>query len=89
MIRVMIANRKSNSALLPAKFLDEISKGKAPVLITENGQPKAYVLNVPTFEKLQARLRIMEGIARGEKAIQQGKTLSHQKAKQRLKKWLG
>jgi len=46
------------------------------------------VMNVPTFEKLQARLRIMEGIARGERAIQQGKSLSHQKAKQRLKKWL-
>jgi len=89
MIGVMMANRKSNSTCLPAKFLDEVSKGKAPILITEHGQPRAYVLNVPAFEMLQARLRIMEGIARGEKAIQQGRTLSHQKARQRLKRWLG
>ena len=46
-------------------------------------------MKVLTIEKLQVRFCIVDGIAQGEKAIQQGKTLSHQKAKQRLKKWLG
>jgi PHD/YefM family antitoxin component YafN of YafNO toxin-antitoxin module len=59
------------------------------VLITQHGIPTAYLVDVISFEALQNRLRILEGIARGEKAIQEGRTYSHTQAKRRLKRWLG
>jgi predicted transcriptional regulator len=36
----------------------------------------------------EKRLLILEGIARGERAIKEGNVLSHQDAKAKLAKWL-
>ncbi len=41
-----------------------------------------------TYELQMQRLQLMEGIARGEKAIQEGRTLSNEEAKKSLSRWL-
>jgi hypothetical protein len=33
-------------------------------------------------------MRLLEGIARGERAVQEGRISTHLQAKQRLKRWL-
>jgi hypothetical protein len=33
-------------------------------------------------------MQILEGIARGERAFQQGRAFSHEQAKKRMKRWL-
>ena len=78
------------SELLPggAKVLKEIKRQKTPVLITQNGRPAAYLMDVNTYQRLEKRMRILEGIARGETAILDGRTLSHSEAKRRMKRWL-
>jgi prevent-host-death family protein len=78
------------SDLLPAaaKVLKEMKRRKSPMLLTRAGKPAAYLIDVKTYNRLQKRMRILEGIARGEKAILEGRTLSHSEAKQRLKRWL-
>jgi len=43
---------------------------------------------VETYEKLGRRLAVLEGIARGERAIEQGRVLTHTEAKKRLARWL-
>ena len=70
------------------KILTQLVQDRSPVLITQHGIPTAYLVDVGTFEALQSRLRLLEGIARGERAIQEGRTLTHAQAKQRLKRWL-
>jgi prevent-host-death family protein len=70
------------------KILSELVKDQRPVLITQHGVPAAYLVDVVSFEALQNRLRILEGIARGERAIQEGRISTHVQAKQRLKRWL-
>ena len=70
------------------KILNQLARDHSPVLITQHGIPTAYLVDVSTFEALQNRLRILEGIARGERAIQEGRTSSHTQAKRRLKRWL-
>jgi len=70
------------------KILTELVHDQSPVLITQRGVPTAYLVDVVTFEALQSRLRLLEGIARGEKAIQEGRTVTHEQAKARLKRWL-
>jgi prevent-host-death family protein len=71
------------------QILAELAEDRTPVLITEHGKPAAYLVDVGTFENLQNRIRILEGIARGERAIQEGRTATHSKAKTRMKRWLG
>ena len=71
------------------KILAQLGKDKTPVLITEHGKPAAYLVDVGTFENLQNRMRILEGIARGEKAIQEGRVLTHTQVKRKMLRWLG
>ena len=70
------------------KILADLRKSKEPVLITEHGQPSAYLIDVDDYEMMQSRIKILEGIARGESAIREGRTLSNSKAKEKMSRWL-
>jgi prevent-host-death family protein len=70
------------------ELLDEIERSREPILITQHGLPSAYLVDVESYELLLRRMKLLEGIARGEKAIEEGRTLSHAQAKQRLARWL-
>ena len=70
------------------KILAELHQTKDPVLVTEHGKPSAYLVDVDSFEQMQERMEILEGIARGELAILEKRTISHKQAKQRMDKWL-
>ena len=70
------------------KILAELHTSKEPVLITEHGQPSAYLVDVEDYEFMQQRMTILEGITRGEQAIRNGDTLSNQEAKEKMSKWL-
>ena len=70
------------------RILREVREEKAPVLITEHGRPSAYIVDVESYERERERVKLLEGLARGEEAIRSGRTLNQAKAKKRLKKWL-
>ena len=70
------------------EILNQLEKDREPILITQHGVPSAYLVDVETFESLQRRMKLLEGIARGEKAIEEGRTLTHRQAKQRMARWL-
>ena len=67
-----------------AKILNALETNREPILITQHGVPSAYLVDVETFETLQRLMRLPEGLARGEKAIEEGRSLTHQQAKQRM-----
>ena len=64
----LVTSLKRQATRIIAKLEDD----KDPILITEHGRPAAYLLAVHTFENMQTRMKILEGIARGERAIQEG-----------------
>ncbi len=70
------------------KILAELHKSKEPILITEHGQPSAYLVDVDDDELMQARMRLLEGLSRGERAIYEGRTLSQSDAKKAMARWL-
>ena len=70
------------------KLLAEIEQDKEPILITQHGLPSAYLVDCETFELQQKRLAILEGIARGEMAVADGRVVEHDQAKARLSRWL-
>lgn len=70
------------------ELLAELGRDKKPILITQHGLPSAYLVDVESFERLQFRMNVLEGIARGERAIEEGRTLTHDEAKAKLSRWL-
>jgi prevent-host-death family protein len=70
------------------ELLSELSRDKEPILITQHGLPSAYLVDVESFENLKGRIKLLEGIARGERAVEDGRTLSHEEAKSRMSRWL-
>ncbi len=70
------------------KILAELHSSKEPVLITEHGVPSAYLVDVDDYELMVGRMKVLEGIAKGERAILEGRTFSQAQAKEKLKKWL-
>ena len=70
------------------KILAELHKTKEPVLITEHGKPSAYLVDVNDYELTQNRMKILEGIARGETAVMEDRTFTQKEARTKMSKWL-
>ncbi|MCP5170223.1 MAG: type II toxin-antitoxin system Phd/YefM family antitoxin [Hahellaceae bacterium] len=70
------------------KLLAELHESKEPILITEHGQPSAYLLDVADYELMLERMKILEGIAKGEQAIRDGRTMNMDQAREKMSKWL-
>jgi prevent-host-death family protein len=68
--------------------ISQLASDQEPVLITQHGLPAAYLIDVKMYEGMQNRLTLLEGIARGEKAILEKRVLCHKEAKQRMARWL-
>lgn len=70
------------------QILSDLHRSGEPVLITEHGKPSAYLVDVDSYEFMQNRMGILEGIYRGERALLENRTCSHNDAKKRMNKWL-
>ena len=70
------------------ELLAELERDRQPILITQNGLPSAYLVDVETFEALQQRMAVLEGIARGEMAVAENRVVPHVEARKRMSRWL-
>ena len=70
------------------ELLDQLQADREPVLITQHGVPSAYLIDVESYDTLQRRVAVLEGIARGERAVDQGRVVTHARARVRLARWL-
>ena len=70
------------------KLLAELHESKESILITEHGQPSAYLLDVADYELMLNRMNILEGLAKGEQAVREGRTFDNEQAKKKMDKWL-
>jgi len=70
------------------RIIEDLRTQKAPIMITEHGKPAAYLIDVESFESNEKRMKLLEGLARGEKAFSEGRVLSHLEAKKKMSRWL-
>ena len=80
----LVTNRKRHAT----KILSGLQCNKEPILITEHGQPSAYLIDVEDYEYMQNRLALLEAIALGEKDIAEGKVHTQDEVETKLDKWL-
>jgi prevent-host-death family protein len=70
------------------ELLSDLERDKEPILITQHGLPSAYLVDVESYEFMQQRMVLLEGIARGEMAVAEGRVVTHAQAKVRMARWL-
>ncbi|QOW24028.1 type II toxin-antitoxin system prevent-host-death family antitoxin [Lysobacter sp. H23M47] len=70
------------------ELLSDIERDKEPILITQHGLPSAYLVDVESYQLMQQRMAVLEGIARGEQAIAESRVVTHAQARKRLARWL-
>lgn len=70
------------------ELISEVSVAQEPLLITQQGLPVAYLVDVKSYELMESRIEFLEGIAKGEKAISEGRVIFHPEAKTRMARWL-
>ena len=70
------------------ELLSDLERDREPILITQHGLPSAYLVDVESYELLQQRMTVLEGIARGEMAVAEGRVVTHAQAKARMARWL-
>jgi len=69
------------------ELLDDLARDKEPILITQHGVPSAVLLDIESYEAQRRRMEILEGIARGERALAEGRTFTHAQVKSHFAKW--
>lgn len=70
------------------KILADLHESKEAILITEHGQPSAYLVDVQDYEFMQRRLALLEALSKGERAVLEKRTVSQPQARERMQKWL-
>lgn len=58
------------------------------LVLYDTAKSVLIIIDLDDYQFMQNRLAILEGIARGERAISEGKALSHDEAKDKISKWL-
>ena len=70
------------------QIIAKLQKGQGPILITQYGKPDAYLVDVRSYDELNRRLSVIEGIALGEQAFREGRVHTLAAARRRLSRWL-
>jgi len=75
---------KSNTADL----LEQINETHRPVIITQNGEPKAVLQDPQSYENMRQALGMLKLISLGEEDIKKGKATSQEKVFKKLESTL-
>ena len=71
-----------------ADLLEQINETHRPVIITQNGEPKAVLQDPQSYEDMRNALGILKLISQGEENIKKGKTIPQEKVFKKIEKIL-
>jgi prevent-host-death family protein len=57
-----------------AELLDRIAEEREPIVITQNGEARAVLMDVHSYEESQETMALLKILAIGEKQVEQGHT---------------
>ncbi len=61
-----------------AELLAQLNETHRPVIITQNGEPKAVIQDAESYEKMVNSLNLMKILSHSEKDIQKGNTIKQE-----------
>jgi prevent-host-death family protein len=68
-----------------ADLIRELGENGEPLIITQNGEAKAVMQDVATYEQTQETLALLKILALGRRQVQEGKTVPAEAAFRRLR----
>jgi prevent-host-death family protein len=72
-----------------AELVADVNKRRSPIVITQNGEPRAVVMDIESYEKIQDALVLLKIIAQSEDARRRKRWLSQEQMKEELRKRFG
>ena len=69
------------------EIIADLRADRHPVIITERGRSAAVLMDIESYDALISRLDLLEGLARGERAITEGRVVSQAAARRRMRRW--
>ncbi len=72
-----------------AELVAAVNEKRSPVVITQNGEPRAVVMDIESYERTQDALALLKLIAQSEEDLRKGKWLSQSQMDAELKRRLG
>jgi prevent-host-death family protein len=72
-----------------AELVADVNKRRSPIVITQNGEPRAVVMDIESYERTQDALMLLKLIAQSEDDLRKGKWLSQSQMEAELRKRLG
>ncbi len=79
-----ISSLKANTA----EVLRQVNDTREPVVITQNGEARAVVQDVGSYEQLQESLALLKLIAQGKRSFEEGQTRPLRRVVAELRKQL-
>ena len=84
-----LSNRVKPISYLKAnapKVIEELEQGAPPLIITVNGEAKAVLQDIESYEKTQETLALLQILAMSEKSVAEGKGKPAEEVFARLRK---
>lgn len=72
-----------------AELIEAVNKKRSPVVITQNGAPRAVVMDVDSYERLQDTLILLKMISQSEEDFRKGRWISQAQMEGEIRKPLG
>jgi len=69
-----------------AELLQQLSENREPLVITQNGEARAVMQDVASYEETQETLALLKILALGNRQIEEGKVAPARKVIERLRK---
>ena len=68
-----------------ADVLEKLQENRQPLIITQNGEAKAVMQDLATYEATQETMALLKILALGKQQIEDGKVSSHAEVTKRIK----
>ena len=72
-----------------AELVAEVNKKRSPVFITQNGAPRAVVMDVQSYQKIQDALILLKIISQSEEEFRKGQWLTQEQVDREIRARLG
>ena len=71
-----------------AEILAQVKTTKRPVVITQKGKSAAVLVDAERYERQQELLELLQKIAKGVKAAEEGRLIPHAQVMREVEEWL-
>lgn len=72
-----------------ADLLAQLNKTHRPVIITQNGEPRAVMQDPESFERMRTAIGLLKLLVQGEEDVRLGRTYGQDEVFRKLRKRLG